>query len=230
MRRADRLFLLVQLLRAKGVVTAETLAAEVGVSKRTVYRDLRDLEDSGVPIEGEAGVGYRLQRGFELPPMTFTPDEIEALVLGARMVAAWGDPDLGTAARAALVKVEAVLPQALRPALGEAALFAIERPWSEDARQNLGILRSAIATRQKLHLVYVGGEGVSTERIICPVGLYFWGTKWTLAAWCELRGSYRNFRPDRIEALTALPDRWDADAGPSVDGFMDAMRTRHASG
>lgn len=223
MRRADRLFLLVQLLRAKRVATAEALAAELGVSKRTVYRDIRDLEDSGIPIEGEAGVGYRLHRGFELPPMTFTPAELEALVLGARMVEAWGDADLGTAARAVLTKVGAVLPPALKPVLDDAALFAIPRRWSATATMHLDVLRHAIAARRKLALSYATEQGRTTERVVHPLGLYFWGSSWTLAAWCEMRADYRNFRPDRITDLQTLEDRYDPDAGPSLQGFLDAM-------
>lgn len=222
MRRADRLFLLVQLLRAKRVTTAEHLAAELGVSKRTVYRDIRDLEDSGIPVEGEAGVGYRLHRGFELPPMTFTPGELEALVLGARMVEAWGDDALGADARAVLTKVGAVLPPALKPVLDGTALFAMPRRWRSDALRGLGDLRAAITARRKLRLGYVGADERVSERIVRPLGLYFWGTSWTLAAWCELRTAYRNFRPDRIAALEVLDTRFDED-GPSLSGFLDAM-------
>ncbi|MCB9680476.1 MAG: YafY family transcriptional regulator [Alphaproteobacteria bacterium] len=226
MRRADRLFLLVQLLRARRVSTAEELAAELGVSKRTVYRDIRDLEASGVPVEGEAGVGYRLHRGFELPPMTFTPGEIEALVLGARMVEAWGDDELGTAARAVLTKVGAVLPPPLRPVLDDAALFAIPRHWRDTAARGMADLRRAIHQRHKLNITYVDVDGAGTERIIHPLGLYFWGMTWTLAAWCELRGGYRSFRPDRIDALQVSDERYDPDHGPNLAGFLHAMDQR----
>ena len=227
MRRADRLFLLVQLLRGRNVRTAEELADELGVSKRTVYRDVADLVGSGVPIEGEAGVGYRLQRGFELPPMTLTPEEIEALVLGARMVEAWGDPELGAAARAVLTKVEAVLPAALRPSLRDAALFAIERPWR--GGPELAALRRAIAGSRRLRLRYASGDGDVSERVVRPLGLYFWGTAWTLAAWCELRSDYRNFRPDRMEEITVLPDRFDSDEGPSLAGFLAHIQAREGA-
>jgi predicted DNA-binding transcriptional regulator YafY len=222
MRPADRLFLLVQLLRGRSARTAASLAEELGVSKRTVYRDVADLVDSGVPIEGEAGVGYRLQRGYELPPMTLTPEEIEALALGMRMVEAWGDPEIGAAARAVLTKVESVLPAALRPSLRETALFAIERPVR--VGPELATLRRAVAARRKLRLVY--GQTEVSERVVRPLGLYYWGTTWTLAAWCELRGDYRNFRPDRIRELEPLPERFDPDDGPSLSAFLAAMRAR----
>ena len=223
MRRADRLFLLVQLLRARSITTADELAGELAISKRTVYRDIRDLAASGVPIEGEAGVGYRLQRGFELPPMTFTPSELEALALGARMVEAWSDPELGAAARAVLTKVEAVLPKALRPTLASTALFAMPRQWGAEVTRGLGPLRQAIAARQRITIAYARADGATSERTIHPLGLYFWGSTWTLAAWCETRAAYRNFRPDRIDRVNLLGDRFDPDTGPNLEGFMAAM-------
>ena len=126
MRRADRLFRLVQLLRARRFATGEQIAGELGVSKRTVYRDVADLQGSGVPIKGEAGVGYRLERGYELAPLIFTSDELSGLVLGARIVSAWGDAELASAVASALTKIEAVLPEALRRVVLETPLFAPE--------------------------------------------------------------------------------------------------------
>ena len=226
MRRADRIFLLVQVLRNRRVATAEDLARELGVSKRTVYRDVRDLELSGIPIEGEAGVGYRLRKGFELPPMTLTPSEIEALVLRARMVEAWGDAELGTAARGVLTKMASVLPSPLRPLLDDAALFAPARSWSEQVTKGLGVLREAIAGRRRMRVDYMDRGGEVTQRTLRPLGLYFWGNTWTLAAWCEMREDYRNFRPDRIHAMALLDDRFNTDHPPNLAGFLEAMTAR----
>lgn len=158
-RRADRLFHLVQLLRTRRFNTGAALAEELRVSVRTVYRDVRDLVDSGVPIEGEPGVGYRLRPGFELPPMTFTGDEIEALVLGLRMVQAWGDSELGAAARSVLTKVEAVMPEPLREVLLRTALFAHSGAWSQAAAGELGTLRRATSEHRKLRFEYARADG-----------------------------------------------------------------------
>lgn len=124
MRRADRLFQLVQFLRTRRAATGQQIAEELRVSVRTVYRDIIDLQTSGIPIRGEAGVGYRLERGFELPPLTFTSEELEGLALGARIVAAWGDPGLASAVNSAMTRIESVLPPALRKVLIETPLFA----------------------------------------------------------------------------------------------------------
>jgi len=221
-RRADRLFHLVQSLRAQRFTTARDLGEELGVSARTVYRDVADLVASGVPIEGEAGVGYRLMRGFELPPLTFNAEEIEALVLGMRMVEAWGDADLGRAARATLSKVEAVVPEPLRDVLLRTALFAMP-PWGDAGTEELGPLRTAIKERTKLRVRYRRADGEASERTLRPLGLYFWGKTWSLAAWCELRDAYRNFRPDRMESIERLADRFDGTDGITLEGFIRQM-------
>lgn len=222
-RRADRLFRIVQLLRARRLVTASQLARELEVSPRTVYRDVRDLVDSGVPIRGEAGVGYQLQRGYDLPPMTFSAEEVEALVLGARLVQAWADPELAAAARSALGKVEAVLPPALRPHVLDSALF-VPRKHQGRASEVMAPLRRAIAERRTLQLSYTRADGESSERVVWPLGLYFWNNSQTLGAWCALRQGYRNFRLDRIEALTALDEVFPADGDVCLKGYLEAMK------
>lgn len=228
MRRADRLFHLVQLLRTRGFRTAAQLAAEMGVSVRTVYRDVRDLVTTGVPIDGEPGVGYRLGRGYELPPMTFNAQEIEALVLGARMVQAWGDDELAGAARTVVTKVEAVLPEPLREVLLRTALFAQTRHWAPLVTADLSQLRHAISQRRKLAIRYQRGDGETSERRIRPLGLYFWGDRWSLAAYCELREAYRNFRPDRMLQLRVLDDGFDGSDGITLDGFIRQMERKDA--
>jgi predicted DNA-binding transcriptional regulator YafY len=213
MRRADRLFQLVQLLRSRRQITGGDLAAELGVSVRTVYRDVQDLQGSGVPIRGEAGVGYRLERGFDLPPLT------ESLALGARVVAAWSDPELAAAAGSAVTKIEAVIPEALRPVLLGAPLYAPSFPSSAAMARNLGALREAIAESRLIHFHYARADGRASQRDAQPLGLFFWGNKWTLAAWCALREDYRSFRPDRMQQLRLLAPHHDPE-GPSLAAFM----------
>lgn len=226
MRRADRLFHLVQLLRTRRFNTAAQLADELRVSLRTVYRDVRDLVDAGTPIEGEPGVGYRLRPGYELPPMTLAGDEIEALVLGMRMVEAWGDPELAAAARSVATKVEGVLPETLREVLLRTALFAHSGPWTQVASSELGTLRHAITERRKLRFGYERADGQHSERDVRPLGLYFWGKTWSLAAYCELRGDYRNFRPDRMRGVTLLDEPFDDSDGVSLAAFIRQMQLR----
>lgn len=223
MRRADRLFQLIHLLRTRRFATGAQLAETLGVSTRTVYRDVRDLCSSGVPIRGEAGVGYRLDSGYELPPLTFNTNELEALALGMRVVEAWAGSELASAARQAMTKVEAVLPAALRGVLARSALFVPARADAESIANEMTLLRRAIDARQRIHLRYRRADGRATERTVCPVALYFWGRAWTLAAWCELRGGYRSFRPDRMEDVSLLESSF-ADGAISLDGYVAHLR------
>ena len=233
MRRADRLFRIVQQLRRRRLTTAAEIARELEVSTRTIYRDVQDLIDSGVPIEGEAGVGYRLQNGYELKPMTFTVEELEALVLGARMVEAWGDPDLGAAVRSAMLKIESVLPEPLQASMLKTALFGPPYRVRTEASDQLIRLRRAISTERWVWLRYVDAAESETERTIIPLGLYFWGRQWTVAAYCWLRADYRSFRVDRMRELRdSAPDstRVAALAAPvSLDGYVRAMEARFQS-
>ncbi len=220
MRRADRLFQLVQLLRARRFITAAELADALQVSQRTVYRDVRDLIASGVPIRGEAGVGYQLQRGYELPPMTFTTPELEALALGARMVESWGDPELAQAARSVLTKVEGVVPEPLRQVMLETALFAPTRRVAASFAERLGDIRRAVGERRKLRVQYVRRDGEPSDRVVRPLGLYFWGMSWSLAAWCELRGDFRNLRLDRIQDQEVLDAHF---SDVNIEDFIASM-------
>lgn len=223
MRRADRLFRLVQVLRSRRFATGAQLAQELGVSKRTVYRDIRDLEASGIPIRGEAGVGYQLRGGFELPPLTFNADEIEGLVLGARIVQAWGGDDLAAAAASAMSKVEAVLPEPLRRVLLNTALFAPSRPRAAAMAGEMGLLRRAITEHRRMRFGYTREDGGESVRTVRPLGLYFWGTKWTLASWCEMRKDYRSFRPDRMGSVELLENHFDGSDGISLAGFLSHL-------
>lgn len=219
MRRADRLFQVIQLLRRGRVMTAAAIARELEVSERTIYRDVRDLAASGVPIEGEAGVGYILRRGFDLPPLMFTVPEIEAMVLGARVVQSWGDAKLARAANDALARVESALPEKLRRHLQETPLYAPGFHVPSAVVACLPELRAAIDDRRRVRLAYTDGAGVETDRTVRPLGLFFWGRTWSLTAWCELREDFRDFRLDRIRAMQ--PDTpFDPEPGRTLEDFF----------
>jgi len=222
-RRADRLFQIVQHLRGGRLVTARALAERLEVSERTIYRDVADLIGCGVPIDGEAGVGYILRAGFELPPLMFTRDELAALTLGARFVKAWGGARLALAAEEALVKIAAVLPEAKRNAAAETNLFAMGFELPEEVRRNLDQLDAAIRARRRVQVAYRARGGERTTRVLRPLGLYHWGKVWTLAAWCELRDDFRNFRADGIVELTDCGDAFRHEPGKTLKDFLRRM-------
>jgi predicted DNA-binding transcriptional regulator YafY len=223
MRRADRLFRIVQRLRRRGATTARDLAQALEVSERTVYRDVRDLLLSGVPIQGEAGVGYALDRSYELPPLMFDEEEIEALVLGARIVRAWADQKLARAAEEALQKIETVLPPRLRSRLAESALMAPDIHGNTRFRNGLEDLRHAIRDQRKAKFRYVDKAQAGSERTVHPLGLAYWGQTWTLTAWCELRQGFRNFRLDRIEDLAVTAEPFERVPGRTLADFLAQM-------
>ncbi|MEM6995292.1 MAG: YafY family protein [Myxococcota bacterium] len=223
MRRADRLFQIVQLLRHRRLTTAAQLAERLEVSERTIYRDVADLGRSGVPIEGEAGVGYRMGKDFELPPLMFNVAEIQALVLGARMVESWADDELRGAVRAALDKIEAVLPEAERAQMQGTALFSISFHVPDDMRRFMSTLRHATDERRVVKIRYQDRAGDGTERRVRPLGLYFWGRTWTLGSWCELRGDFRNFRLDRIQDASITDDTFEYVSPATLDDYVQAM-------
>lgn len=200
MRRADRLFQIVQYLRGGRLTTARDLAERLEVSERTIYRDIADLIGSGVPIDGEAGVGYVMQGGYDIPPLMFTRDEVVAVVAGARMLRAWGGLEMAKAAEEALVKIEAVLPETERTRAESVQIYAVS-DWNinEAARARLDLIDHAVETRTRLLLAYQDAEGNVTGRQVRPLGLFYWGKVWTLVAWCELRDDFRMFRIDRIQ-------------------------------
>ena len=224
MRRADRLFLLIHALRGRrSAITAQRLAQELGVSLRTVYHDVADLQRSGVPIEGEAGVGYLLRKGSDIPPLMFTPDELEALVVGTRFVRAFGGNRLGREAAAALLKIEAVLPPELRERSDRTRIFAPE----VDRLENSGLiddLHAAVTGALVLRVNYRDNDARATAREIEPLCLAFWGGSWTLGAWCRLRGDFRNFRPDRIVDYAPTGETFVETRDRGLEAYMKAMR------
>jgi predicted DNA-binding transcriptional regulator YafY len=204
MRRADRLFQIVQLIRGRRRTTAAFLAQRLEVSERTVYRDVADLQHQGVPIEGEAGVGYRLGRGFELPPLMFSPDEARALVASVRMAQVWQDPAMAQASQVALGKILSVLPAASRAAAQSMALYAPPAQMEPVVLANLQSLRELVHQRCRVRFAYRDAQGAASQRTVRPLGCFYWGSVWTLAAWCEDRNDFRSFRLDRVRDLATV--------------------------
>ena len=221
MRRADRLFQIILHLGRGRVMTAHRMAEELEVSKRTIYRDIADLMASGAPIDGEAGVGYRLRPGYQVPPLMFDTDELEALTFGASMVRAWADDALARAAERVLAKVDAVLPQPLRSSLSKETLLAPDCFVPSSTVRGMTELRRAIDQRLMARLEYRREDGEFSRRVIWPLGLIFWGTKWSLGAWCELRSEFRSFRLDRIHSLELLPSQFPDVPGRRFKDYVD---------
>ena len=224
MRRADRLFQIVQYLRGGRLLTAAKLAGTLEVSERTIYRDIADLQASGVPIDGEAGVGYVMRAGYELPPLMFTRDEIVALVAGARLIRAWGGAAMAAAAVEALVKIEAVLPDAERARANQVEIHAIAVEMTPGVRTRIDEIERAVEARRRLTLTYADAEDRPSERIVRPLGLWFWGKVWTLVAWCELREDFRMFRLDRIARMDD-GDPFRPERGKTLTDFYCTMET-----
>jgi predicted DNA-binding transcriptional regulator YafY len=220
MRPADRLFRLVQLIRGRRLSTAAFLAERLEVSLRTVYRDIAQLQHQGVPIEGEAGVGYRLGSGYELPPLMFTQVEASALVASVRLAQAWLDPKLALAAEASLSKILSILPMAARAAAETSPIYAPTIKLDEVTQQNLQTLREAAQKRQKVTLNYLDLSEKNSNRIVRPLGCFFWGKVWTLGAWCESRQDFRSFRLDRMEKITISEATFSLEAGKGLADYL----------
>jgi predicted DNA-binding transcriptional regulator YafY len=223
MRRADRLFQIVQHLRARRLTTAAQLAEWLSVSERTIYRDIRDLSLTGVPVEGEAGVGYRMGRDFDIPPIMFTLDEVEALATGARMVESWGGPVL-----AALAKIALALPSSRRGDVEQTRLFSPRFHLDVGLQAQVGLqlenIRQAIQKKRKLELQYRDAQARPSARRIWPLGLYFWGATWTVIGWCETRKDFRNFRVDRIDSAAITDEAFREEQGRSLADFLAKVR------
>jgi len=223
MRRADRLFQIVQQLRGGRLVTAAMLAERLEVSERTVYRDIADLQSNGVPIDGEAGVGYLMREGFDLPPLMFSRDEVVALVAGARLIRAWGGAAMARAAEEALIKITGVLPANEQRRPEQIEIHAIASEMTPAVRTRIDELEKAVETRRRLKIDYADAEERPTKRVIRPLGLWFWGKVWTLIAWCELREDFRVFRLDRISAMTDQDDPFKPERGKTLTDFYRLM-------
>ncbi len=227
MRRADRLFLIIHALRGRRTaLPARRLAETLDVSLRTVYRDVADLQLSGVPIEGEAGVGYVLRKGADVPPLMFTRDELEALVVGTRFVRAFAGSRLSASAQAAMLKIQAVLPPELKQRAEHTRIYAPvwKDAFHRDHAALIDVLHGAIDVRRVLRLDYADEAGKATRREVEPLCLAFWGGKWTLGAWCRLRRDFRNFRPDRMQACEPCAEHFDDDPARNLDAYFAAMK------
>ncbi len=220
MRRAERLFRLVSELRARGVCRAEDLAAYFEISVRTVYRDIAHLQGSGLPIEGEAGVGYLLRPGFDLPAMTFTFEQLDALAMGLSFVEVAGDTALSEAAREVRAKLQASLPEPEKRKLENAPLFASRRDGR--AAPSMKVIRRAIRERNILRLCYADAEGSLSDRRVRPLAIWAFTEGWLFAGWCELRKDFRAFRLDRISALEDTGDFFADNPDQNLQAYLNA--------
>ncbi|WP_299670960.1 YafY family protein [uncultured Roseobacter sp.] len=220
MRRTDRLFDIIQILRDGKLHRAQDIAARLEVSTRTIYRDMDTLVASGVPVQGERGVGYMITEAISLPPLNLTVAELEALNLGMAIVAEAADPDLKAAALSLAEKVDAVLPtQTIADA--DQWKFAVY-PFADAARgfAHMPTLRAAIRAKQKLRLTYTSKDARVTTRIIRPLHMEYWGRIWTLTSWCELRDDFRVFRVDLIQTAEALPELFVDEPGKTLADYV----------
>lgn len=219
MRRTDRLFDIIQIMRDGKLHRAQDIADRLEVSVRTIYRDMDTLVASGVPVEGERGMGYMVREQITLPPLNLTPAELEALNLGMAIVAEAADPDLKAAAETLADKIDAVLPTQVM-AEADAWKFAVY-PFADAARglAHMAPIRAAIKSRQKLQLSYRRIDGVLTDRTIRPLHMEYWGRVWTLTAWCELRQGFRVFRIDLIETVRPLPEIFADEPGKRLADY-----------
>ncbi len=220
MRRADRLFLLIQALRGRRVVTARRLAEQLEVSERTIYRDVQDLQLSGVPIEGEAGVGYCLRRGADIPPLMFTAEELEALIVGARLVESWTGDNLSRSARQALLKIEGVLPDTLRDTVDRSRIFAPTSFHHQPLTGHMDAMHRAIGQHLKVRMRYQREDGEISQRSIQPLCLAFFAPHWLLGGWCEFRKDFRSFRLDRIREFTVTDEHFTETETINLNSYL----------
>src|SRR5690242_6757770 len=209
LRRADRLFDIIRILRAAAErpVTAAAIAGELEVTVRTVYRDVATLQARRIPLEGAAGVGYVLRRGFELPPLMFTEDEAEAIAVAVRLLARTGDPGLQKAAESVLSKVTLVVPDPLRDYLNAAPVYVSKSGAPVPARRDLPeTIRHAIRDTRKMRIAYEDGDGKRSSRVIQPFAVAYYTEATLICAWCELRNDVRHFRTDRVVAAEVLDE------------------------
>ncbi|VAW41436.1 hypothetical protein MNBD_GAMMA01-83 [hydrothermal vent metagenome] len=208
MRKADKLFQLTNLIRARQPVTAQQIAIELNVSVRTVYRYIDDLSVSGIPIYGTTGLGYQLDKQFELPPLNLTEKEVDALLLGVKMVSSWTGETLSESASSLAHKIEAVLPEKLKQEYAN-TIYAPNFLHTVKDRRVWELLYKAIKSSNIVSIHYTALTKKHTSRKIYPLGLFYWGSKWTLGSWCTLRNDFRNFRIDRIAEITVLEKQYN---------------------
>lgn len=223
MTKSERLLKLLTLLQnRRRAITAATLAEQLQVSERTIYRDIQSLIATGVPIKGEAGIGYLLQKGSTLAPLMFNEEQLEALILGVRMVQSWGDQSLGTSADSALEKIRAVIPERLHYLRGIAQeTLLVPKFQYHQPNKFSETIRDAIKSQNKIWVSYTKLNGGDSERILWPLGLEFWGKVWTLIAWCEMRNAYRVFRLDLIADVKLLEQSFQTTENRSLKNYLE---------
>jgi predicted DNA-binding transcriptional regulator YafY len=220
--RTTRLFSILDHLRGRRTpVTADALAADLNVSVRTIYRDIATLQSMGAPIRGEGGIGYQIEAGYFLPPLHFDPDELDALLLGVRMVTARGDDALGQAAHRLLGKIETVLSEDRQHL--QQPLLAVGGENKADAASGLSAIRAAIRHRNKLAVTYEDAHESQSERILRPLGLTAFETVWVLTGWCELRHDFRNFRLDRLGKISETGDIFRKEKGKEFADYLKSL-------
>jgi len=219
MRRTDRLFELIQILRDGRLHTARDMADRLEVSTRTLWRDMATLIASGLPVEGERGLGYILREPITLPPLTLTPEETEALALAMRLLAQGADPSLAPAAASLSAKIAAALP-ASRRAHADPPVWVFPGAEALAAARHLPDLRRAIRLSERLRIDYTDAGGAASRRSIRPLQLEFWGRVWTLATWCETKGDFRSFRVDRITALHPTGETAPQETGRDLAAWL----------
>lgn len=222
MRRADRLFQIIQLLKTRRLTTAHLLAEVLEVSTRTIYRDIQDLITNGIPIEGEAGVGYVLRHEVDIPPLMFNESELEAIQLGIRIVEAWGGNELAKAAKQAMIKISAVVPPKLKAF--NSLMFVPDFYQTSNELKHLDILRKAAQDREYLVFDYKDAKQAISHREVRPLAIHLWRGYWTLLTWCELRDDFRNFRIDRILSISLTQRLFPITHDKELDNFIERMR------
>jgi predicted DNA-binding transcriptional regulator YafY len=221
MRRADRLFDIIQTLRvAKHPMTAAAIAGQLEVTVRTIYRDIAALQASRIPIEGAAGIGYVLRRGFDLPPLMFTADELDAINVGVRLVRRLRDPGLQDAADSVLAKITTILPDALRRGVDRAPFYVSDGKAEAPTGIDLSDVRYAIRETRKLRITYSDAAGQRSNRTVWPIAMAYYVDATVIGAWCELRVDYRHFRVERIVTSTLLDETFPTDGGKLMEGWL----------
>ncbi len=226
MRKIDRLFEIVQLLRGQRLRTAGFIAGKLGVSVRTIYRDIQGLMASGIPIEGERGVGYLIVQPIELPPLHFSPLELKAIMMGIDLVSAVADNEVAGAAQEASIKIRDTLPAHKK---GNQHIPIAHIYFESDAhtRNTLQGFRHALDSKHKVSIIYKNQARQKTKRTIRPLGLEYWGKVWTLTAWCELRNDFRVFRIDRISSSNVLDEIFKAEKGKTYQDYLKRLENEH---
>lgn len=229
MRKAERLFQIVTFLRGKrSVVTAQQLAERLQVSERTIYRDVQALSLSGVPIESEAGIGYRLKSDFSIPPIMFEQDELEALLLGMKMVQGWSNQHMAAAADSAMAKIHSVLPDKLHRDISSQPDWLFVPSYQNKGYQEVNNqLSQAVKDKIVVELFYQDEKANQTTRKVWPLGMIYWGKTWTLVAWCTKRQDYRMFRLDRIQSLVMLEQGFETTDEISLQTYINFVRKEY---